>query len=491
MVDVNKVKEFYLEDYQEMLFPMETCRFLIDKSPDLISDFIKKIEDTSKIDFCFLPQESVCASKAKQHIRRTKKLDPIAEYYMYEMAYKNRSVFRKSSNPVRENFGYRFASGSHIKIHDSYTEYNDKNEELNKKYKYFISFDISSYFNSIYHHDLTNWFSGLNVEESEKQLFGRFMREINAGFSIDFMPHGIYPAKMIGSQFLSYIDHSSFIKSEHMIRFMDDFVIFSDSKDTLRKDFENIQKLLGQKALYINSNKSVLFSKNKVPIESEIEKIKSGIMGQVVVNLGSGMGYDIYDEIVRQFTSNEINQLAALADNDEVTDNEASLILDCISQHNSNFYTYIPKFIYRFPYLVQKIFHKCKEITQYDELSNEFVKLLDSECFLNEYQLFWIAVITEEYLLVTPNAGEILARLYEHKNSTTISKARVLEIPEQRFGMPQLRETHLRNGSSGWLSWSSAVGMRKDSKQNRTYLLNYFSKASPINKLISDCIMAV
>lgn len=491
MVDVNKVKEFYLEDYQEMLFPMETCRFIIEQSPDLLSDFIKAIEDTSKPEYCFLPQESVCASKAKQHIRRTKKLDPIAEYYMYEMAYKNRSVFRKSSNATRENFGYRFSNGSPVKIHDSYSEFNNKKEELHNIYEHFISFDVSSYFNSIYHHDLTNWFSGFNIDESEKQLFGRFMREINAGFSIDFMPHGIYPAKMIGSHFLSYIDHSSFIGSEHMIRFMDDFVIFSNSKDTLRKDFENIQKLLGQKSLYINSNKTVLFAENKVEIESEVEKIKSGIMGQVAVSLGSGMGYDVYDEIVRQFSPEEIDQLANLADNDEVTDNEASLILDCISQHNADFYTYIPKFIYRFPHLVKKIFHKCNEVTKHEELSLELEKLLDSGCFLNEYQLFWIAAITEEYLLQSNSAGSMLAKLYEHKNSTTISKARVLEIPEQRFGMPQLRETHLRNGSSGWLSWASAVGMRKDSKQNRTYLLNYFSKASPINKLIADCITAI
>ena len=491
MVDVNKVKEFYLEDYKEMLFPMETCRFIIEQSPELLSNFIKNIEDTSKPEYCFLPQESVCASKAKQHIRRTKKLDPIAEYYMYEMAYKNKSIFRESSNPIRENFGYRFANGSHIKIHDSYSEFNNKKEELHSKYDHFISFDVSSYFNSIYHHDLTNWFSNFNIDESEKQLFGRFMREINAGFSIDFMPHGIYPAKMIGSHFLTYIDYSSFISSEHMIRFMDDFVIFSNSKDTLRKDFENIQKLLGQKSLYINSNKTVLFSENKVVIESEVEKIKSGIMGQVAVSLGSGMGYDVYDEIVRQFSPEEIDQLASLADNDEVTDNEASLILDCISQHNTDFYTYIPQFIYRFPHLVKKIFHKCKDITQHDELSAKLENLLDSRYFLNEYQLFWIAAITEEYLLNSKCSGAILAKLYEHKNSTTISKARVLEIPEQRFGMPQLRETHLRNGSSGWLSWASAVGMRKDSKQNRTYLLKYFSKASPINKLIANCITAI
>ncbi|ELV8553717.1 TPA: hypothetical protein N3C02_004488 [Vibrio parahaemolyticus] len=491
MVDISKVKEFYLADYNEMLFPMETCRYLVENAPTLISEFINNIQDPQKSEYCFLPQQTVSASKAKHHVRRTKKLDPVAEYYLYEMAYKNRTVFRKSTNPTRQNFGYRFADGQHVKIHDSYHEFTEQKEALTKQYKYFISFDVSAYFNSIYHHDLTNWFSGLNVEESEKQLFGRFMREINAGFSIDFMPHGVYPAKMIGSHFLSYIDHSSFIQSEHMIRFMDDFVLFSDSKDTLRKDFEYIQELLGQKSLYINSNKSVLFSEHKESIETEVDKIKNGIMGQVAVSLGSGMGYEVYDDIVRQFSTEEIEKLVNLTNRDEVTDKEASLVLDCISQHIPDFYLYIPKFIYRFPHLVKKIFHKCSEITQYEELSIELEKLLDSNCFLNEFQLFWITAITEEYLLDTTGAGKILAKLYCHKNGTDISKARVLEIPEQRFGLPQQREAHLKNGTSGWLAWASAVGMRKDSKQNRTYLLGYFSKASPINKLIADCMNSV
>lgn len=102
-----------------------------------------------------------------------------------------------------------------------------------------------------------------------------------------------------------------------------------------------------------------------------------------------------------------------------------------------------------------------------------------------------MAKIAEKYLLEAESVGELFALLYEHKNATNISKAKILEIPESRFGMPEWREVHLKNGSSGWLSWASAVGMRKDTKLNRNYLMGYFSKVSAINKLIGDCIVSL
>ena len=71
-----------------------------------------------------------------------------------------------------------------------------------------------------------------------------------------------------------------------------------------------------------------------------------------------------------------------------------------------------------------------------------------------------------------------------------ISKSKILEIPEQKFGMPEWREVHLKNGSSGWLSWSSAIGMRNDTKQNRNYLMGYFSKISTINALIGEYVVS-
>jgi hypothetical protein len=46
-------------------------------------------------------------------------------------------------------------------------------------------------------------------------------------------------------------------------------------------------------------------------------------------------------------------------------------------------------------------------------------------------------------------------------------------------------------GKSDGLSLSAAVGCRKETEIRRNYILKYFSKASPINKLISDCISAL
>ena len=83
-------------------------------------------------------------------------------------------------------------------------------------------------------------------------------------------------------------------------------------------------------------------------------------------------------------------------------------------------------------------------------MTQEFIKLVGQANYLNEYQLFWIAKIAESYLLQTKDVGKLLSLLYEHNDSTVISKSKILEIPEHGFGLPELRETHLKNGSSGW-----------------------------------------
>ncbi|MET4790921.1 hypothetical protein ABIF64_003099 [Bradyrhizobium japonicum] len=64
------------------------------------------------------------------------------------------------------------------------------------------------------------------------------------------------------------------------------------------------------------------------------------------------------------------------------------------------------------------------------------------------------------------------------------------EIPlaDQLFGLTELRETHLKDGTSDWLAWASACGSRVEKKAARNYSLKYFKNASPINKLIGEVI---
>jgi hypothetical protein len=84
--------------------------------------------------------------------------------------------------------------------------------------------------------------------------------------------------------------------------------------------------------------------------------------------------------------------------------------------------------------------------------------------------------------------GDVFASLIEHPAATVISRAKVLEVPDMRFGMPDLREEELRTGASGWLSWAAAIGSRKVKKASRNHLLGYFANGSSVNRLVSDCV---
>lgn len=78
--------------------------------------------------------------------------------------------------------------------------------------------------------------------------------------------------------------------------------------------------------------------------------------------------------------------------------------------------------------------------------------------------------------------------LYEHPNATDISRAKILEIPDKRFGLADLREEQLRTGQSDWRAWTAAIGARIHPKAQRNQLLKYFRKSSPMNRFIGEFV---
>lgn len=149
---------------------------------------------------------------------------------------------------------------------------------------------------------------------------------------------------------------------------------------------------------------------------------------------------------------------------------------------------YIEIFFDRFPNLSKKLFYFCKNIDDKSSLAQVIISHLDNSVIVTEEQLFWFAKIAEEYLSETSEYSSILINLLEHKYATDISKSKILEIPDVRFGLPDIREQYLRVGRADWLSWSSAVGTRDMSKNNRNHLLKYFSNVSQMNFLIAGAV---
>ena len=71
----------------------------------------------------FLPQTRCHASKRGFHLRRTVKLDPVAELFLYDLVYRNRTHYRPDFSPKRRCFGYRFVKGEALSAKGSYVNF--------------------------------------------------------------------------------------------------------------------------------------------------------------------------------------------------------------------------------------------------------------------------------------------------------------------------------------------------------------------------------
>jgi hypothetical protein len=491
-IDMSTV-DFFKADFPATLFPLKTNWYMVEKHSAEIDKYIyqRVLDESNEVDN-FLPQQQVYATKPRGHLRRTVKLDPVAEYFIYDLTFRNRAIFRGEVSPARRSFGYKFAEGSHIPVHTAYRQYKAALADGEKLYKHKIQFDIASYFNSVYHHDLTNWFSAKDsVSEADAKAFGQYFREINAGRSVDFLPQGIYPCKMLGNEFLKYIDLTGFLKSSLIVRFMDDFTLFGDDPSVLQQDFIRIQQLLGQNGLNINPSKT-FFDKSLEDVQDTLSKIQKSLFDIVHeyhhIETASGVELiEIESEVQKNLSQEQIDALLALLKDEALEESDAERILVFLRSHSDSVLAHIPTLLARFPNLMKHIHAICETIKEKNELASAILKYLNENSFFLEFQLFWLGCIVEDFLMKIGCYGEILLKLYELSADFKIARAKVLEIPEQGFGFKETRGAYLKTGQSDWLSWASAIGTHSLKPAERNYALTYFSKGSTLNFLIAEC----
>jgi hypothetical protein len=206
-------EQYFLEDYRHTLFPLSSTRLLVER-------FSKELRDYVKAGNPFRSQSRCSAAKRGFHLRRTVKLDPPSEFFVYDLVFRNRRCFHADHSPNRSSFGFVFKNGKPISSKTAYQQYRAAISRAKSQYKFGMRFDIASYFNSLYHHDLVSRFREIGAVEEDVNLYGRFLREINSGRSLDCLPHGIHPCKVLGADFLKFIDNSVRIRSQRVIRFL-------------------------------------------------------------------------------------------------------------------------------------------------------------------------------------------------------------------------------------------------------------------------------
>jgi hypothetical protein len=197
---------------------------------------------------------------------------------------------------------------------------------------------------------------------------------------------------------------------------------------------------------------------------------------------------DAHPSQLDALTEEEQEYLVSLLKADSIAEEDAELVLTLMGEHSSDIFEYIPTLIRGFPALTKRIYQFCENLEDKAEVTAAILGYLKSNPVVTESQLFWFGMMVEDHLLRTPKVGELLRVLYEDDHATAISKAKILEIPEKRFGLPDLRDEQLRSGQSDWLAWAAAVGARVHPKGQRNQMLKYFRRPSPMNTLIGEFV---
>jgi hypothetical protein len=490
--DASNSVTYLMSDYPRTLFPLSTTKVIAENWGQQTLDYIyQKILNPAEKEHAFLAQARCYSSKQGFHLRRTVKLDPMAELFIYDLVYRNRLLFRKDFGNTRRCFGYRFENGEPLSATKSYAAFKAAVTDARRTHGHMVKFDIAAYFNSIYHHDLVNWFSGMGSSNDDVEHFGQFLRESNGGRSVDCLPQGIHPCKLIGSEFLKFVDNSVRLRSEMLLRFMDDFYLFSDDEEVINMDFVLIQQLLGEKGLSLNPAKTA-YEEAYQDIRGEVDEMKVSLLKvrRFIIEV-SGEPFEDEELEEENLNGEQVEYLLNLLKNPDIDESDAELVLVLLRDHGEDVVSRLGAFLRRFPGLSRNVYHFARHVTDKEALAEIVYRFAADGAYATEDQLFWMAKLSEEFLADTLHYRDVLLSIYQHPNATDISKAKVLEIPEHRFGMPELRHEHLRVGKSDWLSWSSAVGSRAAGRMSRNQSLMYFGKASPMNRLIADCVMSI
>jgi hypothetical protein len=485
---------FYADDFGKTLFPLVTNKFLIERGESEIKDFIAKCLDDTNPAYSFSAQRRVYAVKPGNYLRRTVKLDAVAEYYIYDVVFRNKKLFRKPHEATRTHYGYRFERGHPIAPTAAYKGFKGALFDYSNTFERSLGMDVATYFNSIYHHDIVSWFSELGASNEDAEGLGQLLREINSGRSVDCLPQGLYPTKMIGNDFLRFVDNYHELKSEQIIRFMDDIYLFSDDERTLADDFQVIQRLVGDKGLSINPRKTRINDAGHAKIDQEIDEVKKNLLKRrrFLITIGYD---DEGEEIIKEqlvkwpLSDEEVGYIDKLLEKPDIEEDDAELVLTIMRGHASRVERRLPDIIRSYPHLAKNVHSFCASLSGRETLADIVLEHAKRHDRIPEYQLFWFGAMLEDYLMKTSKASALISVLFNHRSASPISKAKVLEIPDLRFGLPELRSEFLGSGQSDWLAWSSAVGSRSLKPASRNHKLKYFGKSSQMNHLIANIML--
>lgn len=450
------VQKFILDDHVYTFYPLEISRAVYRSGPAL-KDALSRVLRSEE---ALCPQHAIFPAKPRGHIRRTVQLDPVAAWLLYDLVYRNRAVLSVGQSR-RLCFGNVILDDTPVRGNVAYSQYKGAIEGFAQQFRHRLSFDVANFFNHIDRSDIIHWAERRGFPKEDVSTFDLVLQSVSSDLGTGCLPQGFYPAKMIGNSYLSFLEESSGMLSARSVRFMDDVTLFDDSEVTLLRDFRHAQQLLGERGLAVNPQKTVLpdeVDESHVDIEDwkvELLQLRSGVTDDV-------SGLDDEDESGQWepivLTRDQQKRLIALAQDEDVSQQDAELVLTLLQPYAEDLLDHLSELVGRYPNLAKRMYSFCRKIEDREAVCDVVLQHVRESPFLSEYELFWISAMLDDYLLDTDGAGELCSLLLHADGATDISRSRLLQVQDSRYGLPEERDRVFREGRPGWQRWSAAFG---------------------------------
>jgi len=350
--------QYLLADHPRTLFPLDVTRIVIEEGADRVFQYIKDEIKPSGQGQPFSPQIRCYAAKHGLHLRRTVKLDPVSELFIYDLVLANRKFFKRDTRKRRRQYGYYFKSGRPVSAMTGYREFKRDLKRAEGKYPYGLKVDVATYFNSLYHHDLVHYFENLGWSQVHTRQLDRFLSEITGSRSVDCLPQGLHPCKVLGASFLHIVDRSSRLRSSLALRFLDDIHLFANDEDVISADFLHVQRLIGEKGLSLNSEKTVPLEGLGADLAQEIDEIKIGLL-RVRSEWIEVSGVETETEVTEyeQLSDKQTEYLLGLIRDPGLEESDAELVLTLLSEHGEETLERMGSVWPRYPTLSKPIYN--------------------------------------------------------------------------------------------------------------------------------------
>ena len=480
--------DFVRRDYRRAIFPLRASFEFLAVGEEDLRDYVKsKVLVKDQIEG-FSTATVAYARKDPLHLRRVLVLDPVSSFFLYDFVVSKCAAFQLPRKSNRRYFGHSFRRSLPVDAFRQYHSFRTCKYELKASSRYFAKLDVFNCFNSFYHHNVITWLTS-KTSQAAGAMFGQYLREINGGDSVGCFPQGLYPAKVIGNAYLSFVEGSRELKAQNIIRFLDDIILFCGSRRELMGDLVTVQHLLDRQHLALNDSKTVVGERGTMFDEQGLDDIRKGL-----VQKREKVPHDYDDDEENEnaegeedsLSEEQLEYLMNLIEGNDVAQEDVELALSLLLHHPPALEPILEQVTSKAPHLLRELHRFIGKSEDDGETWSAITPQIRKGSALDEHDLFWYAKILIDHFDFDQDVADQLIAIYQHPRATAPVKALVLETPYLDHGFADLKENALRSNPGPISMASVLLGLRVLEKGKRNQLFKYVKRQGAMLAVLAE-----